>query len=46
MAVALGEHGDDLRPAAAPLCPLLGVKRTCLLHCICLLLTQSGHCAT
>jgi len=25
MAVALGEHGDDLRPAAAPLCPLLGV---------------------
>jgi len=25
MAVALGEHGDDLRPPAAPLCPLLGV---------------------
>ena len=24
-------------------CPLLGVKRTCLLHCKCLLLTQSGH---
>ena len=24
-------------------CPLLGVKRTWLLHCICLLLAQSGH---
>ena len=23
--------------------PLLGAKRTCLLHCTCLLLTQSGH---
>ena len=24
-------------------CPLLGVKRTWLLHCKCPLLTQSGH---
>jgi hypothetical protein len=23
---------------------LLGAKRTCLLHCICPLMTQSGHC--
>jgi len=24
-------------------CPLSGVKRTCFLRCISLLLTQSGH---
>ena len=29
--------------ASAPQCPLSGVKRTCVLHCTCPLMTQSGH---
>jgi hypothetical protein len=30
-------------PGRTTICPLSGVKRTCVLRRICLLLTQSGH---
>ena len=44
---SLLDGGYDLRRASRSLaiipCPLLGVKRTWLLHCKCPLMTQSGH---
>ena len=55
LAAKHNEASADLLPRPSPmaklicslgatLCPLSRVKRTCLLHCKCPLMTQSGHC--
>src|SRR5215467_10265529 len=40
MSPLLAQSGHPSLPRT---CPLSGVKRTSVLHCICLLMTQSGH---